>query len=244
MKSPGILIFVRRNSFLSLLFAALIFIVIVFLFVGENPPPRKQQQQHQKQRHNVGFVERIVATVQKQTLDTGNTSCKVNRKPVLTRYDGPVDARVTLTYSDPAKYVGPIVEGWGPNVSRNVTPFLRPTENSVLLEPKNLGSDPRWCESTRILIFQHSRPGSFANRLDNRRTWMNYMREHSHIKAIFVVGIPSGEKSDAIQSGIESEHELYGDILQVDYVEHANNNTLKVRHSSKNVAKIANSITL
>jgi len=106
---------------------------------------------------------------------------------------------------------------------------------TVLLEPKNLGSDSRWCESTRILIFQHSRPGSFANRLDNRRTWMNYIREYRHIKAIFVVGIPSGEKSDLIQSRIEREHELYGDILQVDYVEHANNNTLKVSSNfSKN----------
>jgi hypothetical protein len=30
---------------------------------------------------------------------------------------------------------------------------------------------------------QHSRPSAFANRLDNRRTWMNYLREQLHIKA-------------------------------------------------------------
>ncbi len=234
MKSPGILIiFFRRISFLSLLFAALIFILIVFAFFGDNSPHRnhQQHQQHHQQQHLAESGERVFDNIEDRTGDTRNPDCKVNRIPVLPRYDGPVDARITLTYSDPDTYVGPIVEGWGPNVSRNATPFVRPTEDSVLLEPKNLGSDPRWCESTRILIFQHSRPESFANRLDNRRTWMNYMREHSHIKAIFVVGIPSGEKSATVQSRIEHEHELYGDILQVDYVEHANNNTLKVRFS-------------
>jgi hypothetical protein len=137
MKSSGILVFVRRNSFLSLIFAALIFIIIVFVFVGENFPPRKQQhqghhqqQQQQQQQKEEESRELVVGTIKDRKSGAKNPGCKVNRKPVLPRYEGPVDTRVTLTYSDPATYVGPIVEGWPPNASRNFTPYVRPTENS------------------------------------------------------------------------------------------------------------------
>ena len=37
------------------------------------------------------------------------------------------------------------------------------------------------------------------------------------MKAIFVVGHPSGPKAVEIQRKIELEHEKYGDILQVGY---------------------------
>ena len=35
------------------------------------------------------------------------------------------------------------------------------------------------------------------------------------MKAIFVVGLPSGPKAAEIQDKIEKEHQHYGDILQV-----------------------------
>ena len=165
-------------------------------------------------------------------------ACELNKKPVTVKYDGPINKDQLITFSDPTQYQGPIVKGWGPNVSREVSLYVRPTENTVLLEPKNLGGDSNWCSTTKLLIFQHSRPEAFANRLDNRRTWMNYMREQNHIKAIFVVGIPSGEKSAEIQERIESEHDLYGDILQVDYIEHANNNTLKTLNAFKYILNL------
>ena len=122
-------------------------------------------------------------------------SCKVKAKPEVTVYSGPINAQVTLSFDDPNKYKGPIVEGWGPNVSRGVEPFLLPSDNTVLLEPHNLGFDAGWCRTTKFLIFQHSRPSGFANRLDNRRTWMNYMREQKHIKAFFVVGRRGGSNT-------------------------------------------------
>ena len=154
--------------------------------------------------------------------------CQHKPKPIQIKYTGPVDDKVALIFSDPSKYQGPVVEGWGPNVSRDVSLYVKPEENTVLLEPRNLGYDSNWCANTKLIIFQHSRTSSFSTRLDNRRTWMNFMREHTHIKAFFVVGIPSGEKAELIQKKIEKEHKFYGDILQVDYIDHANNNTLKV----------------
>ena len=170
--------------------------------------------------------------------DKHDTVCLVNMNPVQAQYSGKINKAVKITFSDPKKYKGPIVEGWGPNVSRNVEPYLRPLENTVLLEPRDLGFDPNWCRSTKLLIFQHSRPDSFTTRLDNRRTWMNYLREQKHIKAFFVVGRVSGDKADQIQTMIQEEHETYGDILQVDYFEHANNNTLKTLHTFKYILNI------
>jgi hypothetical protein len=42
------------------------------------------------------------------------------------------------------------------------------------------------CTSTRLFIFQHTRPGNFAIRLDNRRTWMNYFKvEKLHFRCFF-----------------------------------------------------------
>jgi hypothetical protein len=40
-------------------------------------------------------------------------------------------------------------------------------------------------------------------------------QEYPHVKAIFVVGHPSGNKAERIQAKIELEHQKYGDILQV-----------------------------
>ena len=67
---------------------------------------------------------------------------------------------------------------------------------------------------------------------------MNYLREQKHIKVFFVVGRVSGDKADQIQAMIQEEHETYGDILQVDYFEHANNNTLKTLHTFKYILNI------
>ena len=104
-----------------------------------------------------------------------STACRVSNKPPIVKYTGPVDTTVNITF-DTGPYVGPIVEGWGPEVSRNVRLYSRPEEDTVLLAPRNLGNDPVWCLSTRLFIFQHTRPSNFAIRLDNRRTWMNYFK--------------------------------------------------------------------
>jgi hypothetical protein len=233
----------RQQTFFVLVIAVLVFVLVVYAaFVGVDEPRKIVENlqtigssQTSSKDNKTSRLTVDLKQVYKEVVSQNDEpqSCSPNKKPVIVKYDGPINKDPLITFSDPGLYIGPIVEGWGPNVSRDVKLVVRPTENTVLLEPKNLGGDSRWCSTTKLLIFQHSRPGAFANRLDNRRTWMNYMREQKHVKAIFVVGRPSGEKSDKIQERIESEHELYGDILQVDYVEHANNNTLKTLHAFK-----------
>ena len=64
------------------------------------------------------------------------------------------------------------------------------------------------------------------------------LQELPHIRALFVVGIPSGNDADNIQTKIEAESQLYGDILQVDYIENYNNNTLKSLHALKFVLNV------
>jgi hypothetical protein len=81
-------------------------------------------------------------------------ACSFNKKPVEARYSGSVNADFNLTFTDPALWRGPVVEGWAPNVSRNVSLYLRPTENTILLEPRNLGFDTKWCQTTKLFIFQ------------------------------------------------------------------------------------------
>jgi len=154
-----------------------------------------------------------------------STSCMNFSPSKIEKYQGPIDNGKWIKHSDPNEYYGPIVEGWGPTVSRDVKIHARPKEDTNLLKP--YFRDEKWCQSTKMIIFQHSRPDGFHKRLDNRRTWMNYLKEFAEIQSFFVVGHPSGPKASQIQERINAEHLLYGDILQVDFIEHPNNNTLK-----------------
>lgn len=57
-------------------------------------------------------------------------------------------------------------------------------------------------------------------------------QDYPHIKAIFLVGRPSPtNKSQAFQRHLEKEHAAHCDLLQFDYIEHYNNNTLKQLHA-------------
>ena len=215
----------HKNVFFGIFLGLVLISLIMYTFVSMGQPIKFTGSGESKLRNLWNF-----------NVDNDDIKyCQLNKKPVQIQYTGKTDNKVTIKFTDPSQYKGPIVEGWGPNVSRDVSLYMKPNENTVLLEPRNLGFDSNWCANTKLIIFQHSRPSSFANRLDNRRTWMNYMQENKYIKAIFVVGLPSGEKADIIQKRIEQEHKLYGDILQVDYIEHANNNTLKESEKCHNV---------
>ncbi len=55
----------------------------------------------------------------------------ISSDAVQVKYNGNISHSFTITFTDPSKYEGPIVEGWGPNISRNVKPFLRPGTNVI-----------------------------------------------------------------------------------------------------------------
>ena len=227
----------QRESFVGCVVAVIVIVITCIIYIGEFNHASIEFKGNDLRQTQSGLL-KYTLLEGLQGKDKLVPGCMVNVNPVQPEFSGKINKAFNLTFSNPKKYKGPIVEGWGPNVSRNVEPYLRPLENTVLLEPRDLGFDPNWCRSTKLLIFQHSRPDSFTTRLDNRRTWMNYLQEQKHIKAFFVVGRVSGDKADQIQAMIQEEHETYGDILQVDYFEHANNNTLKTLHTFKYILNI------
>ena len=55
-------------------------------------------------------------------------------------------------------------------------------------------------------------------------------QEYPHIRAIFVVGRPAKNEVE-VNEKLAKEQTTYCDILQVDYIEHYNNNTFKSVHA-------------
>lgn len=154
-------------------------------------------------------------------------SCSIDESRYIPEYKGQVDYQQEITFTNPDAYSGPVVEGWEPGKTRDLLFYLLPGEETVLLEPFKNGNRDFWCHNTKLIIFQHTRPGSFKARRDNRRTWISYIQENQMVKVFYVVGRASGSKSFQIEAKLREENQIFGDILQVDFIDHANNNTLK-----------------
>lgn len=46
--------------------------------------------------------------------------------------------RVEITFDNPDKYKGPIVEGWPPNHDRYMPNYIHPNENSFSMQPSKV----------------------------------------------------------------------------------------------------------
>ena len=86
------------------------------------------------------------------------------------------------TYQDVGmKYTGPIVDGWPPTKSRNVSEYISKqpiikglrNECSKGLVDYNL---PNVDGELKLLIIQHSSPTNFEARQSSRNTWMKLLR--------------------------------------------------------------------
>ena len=85
------------------------------------------------------------------------------------------------TYQDVgAKYTGPIVEGWPPTKSRNVSRYISKDpvmfgglQTTHCINDYNLG---RVNGNLKLLIMQHSAPTNFEARQSSRNTWMNFLK--------------------------------------------------------------------
>ena len=85
------------------------------------------------------------------------------------------------TYQDVgAHYTGPIVEGWPPTKSRNVSRYISKDpvmfgglQNTHCGNNYNLGSVNG---NLKLLIMQHSAPTNFEARQSSRNTWMNFLK--------------------------------------------------------------------
>ena len=86
------------------------------------------------------------------------------------------------TYQDVGmKYTGPIVEGWSPTQSRNVSKYI--SKQTVIKGLSNECSKglidynlPNIDGELKLLIMQHSSPTHFEARQSSRNTWMKLLR--------------------------------------------------------------------
>ena len=85
------------------------------------------------------------------------------------------------TYQDVgAHYTGPIVEGWPPTKSRNVSKYISKDpvmfgglQTTHCIRDYNLGS---MNGNLKLLIMQHSAPTNFEARQSSRNTWMKFLK--------------------------------------------------------------------
>ena len=85
------------------------------------------------------------------------------------------------TYQDVGdNYTGPIVEGWPPTKSRNVSRYISRDpvmfgglQTTHCINDYNLG---RVNGNLKLLIMQHSAPTNFEARQSSRNTWMKFLK--------------------------------------------------------------------
>ncbi|KAK0066807.1 beta-1 3-galactosyltransferase 1, partial [Biomphalaria pfeifferi] len=86
------------------------------------------------------------------------------------------------------------------------------------------------CSDSKLIICVEISRGNNKTRQTIRQTWGSYANVSSNnTTLIFFLGSehPSTNGSQSVQYFIDKEAELYGDILQEDYVDHYNNLSLK-----------------
>ena len=64
---------------------------------------------------------------------------------------------------------------------------------------------------------------SLTNQLINKK----HIREGGNSSVVFVVGRPSKNDDENLQVSLEEESKMHGDMLQLDFLDHYNNLTLK-----------------
>lgn len=86
-----------------------------------------------------------------------------------------VNYNITITYDDPKSYKGPVILGWEPDKDRNTSVYVRPKENTILLDPFSCWR--KQSSPLTMVVIQHSAPKNFEIRMANRATWMNYAQK-------------------------------------------------------------------
>ena len=73
-----------------------------------------------------------------------------------------------------------IISGWEPTKDRNSTLYVRPLENTILMDPLTCSEEIR--QRIDMVILQHSAPKNFDIRMANRFTWMKYGKQYEMFK--------------------------------------------------------------
>ena len=121
--------------------------------------------------------------------------------------------KVKITFDDPNKYKGPVVEGWPPNSDRFMPHYIKPDEDTFSIKPSKAHF-----ENCNLLVIVHSTIGenwkifvllksifvisrnfsSFADAFNDRQgvrdTWLQYVTEN-RVQNVSVVFLIAKEKS-------------------------------------------------
>uniref|UniRef100_A0A0A9X3R4 Hexosyltransferase n=1 Tax=Lygus hesperus TaxID=30085 RepID=A0A0A9X3R4_LYGHE len=109
------------------------------------------------------------------------------------------------------------VRGWELNVTRDVTRYVNPSNDTTIISGREICEDP-----TFFVIIVTSAPANFVVRSAIRETWASH--NISNVKVGFLVGVTG---NSSIQNAIEEESLEFKDIIQDNFVDSYNNLTLK-----------------
>ncbi|XP_040583381.1 beta-1,3-galactosyltransferase 5 [Lepeophtheirus salmonis] len=136
------------------------------------------------------------------------------------RYQRFIRTDFKLNYSNSSTYHGPIVKGWGPNVSRDIDKYVPKQKGFFTILPRAVN-----LETTELLIIIKTRVDGLNNRMDVRQSWLKTLKGLKKSAAtVFLVGKKEGSVD---YSSLKNESKKYGDIIQGNFVDSYFNLTLK-----------------
>ncbi|KAF5304838.1 hypothetical protein FQR65_LT07855 [Abscondita terminalis] len=113
-----------------------------------------------------------------------------------------------------------IVDGWNVGTSRNINIYIYPNKTTTVIKPESL------CKSkTFLMVVVCSSPSNFEQRIGIRESWgLDRNISNSAISLYFLLGLT---KNNTVQDTINIENQVYGDVVQEDFVDTYNNLTIK-----------------
>lgn len=166
----------------------------------------------------------VTAEVKKNETTGNQTATSVataSKKEAVKTVSEVAKSKFPLTFDDPSKYRGPVVEGWPPGKNRSLERYLRPTEaNTFPMVPTSEAVG-----KCQLLVVVHSPPDYFEARMGIRNTYGRYVTkgQAGNTAIVFLIGktVASLKTSEVnatrmiTSAKLRQEQQFFGDILQV-----------------------------
>ncbi len=131
------------------------------------------------------------------------------------------DARFPFTFDRVEQpYHFSVIEGWPPERDRDLSKYIRPGENTVVSDTGCLR-----LQRVRLLIVVKSSIDDPAQRDATRETYATYTRQFAEVKVINLLGRRPDQPE--LEQQVVEEQKRFCDIVQMDFIDHYNNLTLK-----------------
>ncbi|KAK4885741.1 hypothetical protein RN001_002012 [Aquatica leii] len=113
-----------------------------------------------------------------------------------------------------------ILDGWNVNTSRDITIYISPNISTTVTKPESL------CKSKGfLLVIVCSSPMNFEQRVGIRESWgLDRNISNSIISIYFLLGLTI---NSTVQELIDTENDIYRDIIQENFIDTYNNLTIK-----------------